>query len=76
MASSVVETCCCVVGGGPAGMMLAYLLARKGIEVTVLEKHENFYPRLFAATPCTLHARSASANLACSRSSPIAPSAG
>ncbi len=43
MASSVVETCCCVVGGGPAGMMLAYLLARKGIEVTVLEKHENFY---------------------------------
>lgn len=33
---------CCVVGGGPAGMMLAYLLARAGIEVIVLEKHADF----------------------------------
>lgn len=43
MASIVVETCCCVVGGGPAGMMLGYLLARQGIEVMVLEKHEDFF---------------------------------
>ena len=33
---------CCIVGGGPAGMMLAYLLARAGIEVLVLEKHGDF----------------------------------
>ncbi len=33
---------CCIVGGGPAGLMLAYLLARAGIHVTVLEKHADF----------------------------------
>jgi 2-polyprenyl-6-methoxyphenol hydroxylase-like FAD-dependent oxidoreductase len=43
MASSVAETSCCVVGGGPAGMMLGYLLARRGVEVTVLEKHKDFF---------------------------------
>jgi 2-polyprenyl-6-methoxyphenol hydroxylase-like FAD-dependent oxidoreductase len=43
MALTVVETGCCVVGGGPAGMMLGYLLARRGVEVTVLEKHEDFF---------------------------------
>jgi 2-polyprenyl-6-methoxyphenol hydroxylase-like FAD-dependent oxidoreductase len=31
-----------VVGGGPAGMMLGLLLARAGVEVTVLEKHGDF----------------------------------
>jgi 2-polyprenyl-6-methoxyphenol hydroxylase-like FAD-dependent oxidoreductase len=31
-----------VVGGGPAGMMLGWLLARAGVEVTVLEKHADF----------------------------------
>jgi 2-polyprenyl-6-methoxyphenol hydroxylase-like FAD-dependent oxidoreductase len=41
--ASVVETSCCVVGGGPAGMMLGYLLARQGVEVTVLEKHADFF---------------------------------
>jgi 2-polyprenyl-6-methoxyphenol hydroxylase-like FAD-dependent oxidoreductase len=30
------------VGGGPAGVMLGYLLARKGVAVTVLEKHADF----------------------------------
>ncbi len=35
-------TTCCVVGGGPAGMMLGFLLARAGIDVTVLEKHADF----------------------------------
>jgi len=33
---------CCVVGGGPAGMMLAFLLARAGVDVIVLEKHKDF----------------------------------
>jgi 2-polyprenyl-6-methoxyphenol hydroxylase-like FAD-dependent oxidoreductase len=31
-----------VVGGGPAGMALAYLLARRGVGVTVLEAHHDF----------------------------------
>jgi len=37
-----VNTRCCIVGGGPAGMMLAYLLARAGVDVLVLEKHPDF----------------------------------
>ncbi|MFI2200318.1 FAD-dependent oxidoreductase [Streptomyces sp. NPDC020192] len=36
------QTTCCVVGGGPAGMVFALLLARSGIDVTVLEKHGDF----------------------------------
>jgi 2-polyprenyl-6-methoxyphenol hydroxylase-like FAD-dependent oxidoreductase len=36
------STACCIVGGGPAGMMLGYLLARAGVDVTVLEKHADF----------------------------------
>jgi 2-polyprenyl-6-methoxyphenol hydroxylase-like FAD-dependent oxidoreductase len=36
------STTCCIVGGGPAGMMLALLLARAGIDVVVLEKHGDF----------------------------------
>ncbi|MFI5977484.1 FAD-dependent oxidoreductase [Streptomyces sp. NPDC051452] len=36
------RTTCCVVGGGPAGMVLALLLARAGVQVTVLEKHADF----------------------------------
>ena len=35
-------TGCVVVGGGPAGMMLGLLLARAGVQVTVLEKHADF----------------------------------
>lgn len=35
-------TTCAIAGGGPAGMMLALLLARAGIDVTVLEKHPDF----------------------------------
>jgi 2-polyprenyl-6-methoxyphenol hydroxylase-like FAD-dependent oxidoreductase len=30
------------VGGGPAGVILAYLLARRGIPVTLLEEHHDF----------------------------------
>ncbi|WP_378731692.1 FAD-dependent oxidoreductase [Nocardia brasiliensis] len=36
------RTTCLVVGGGPAGMILGLLLARAGIDVTVLEKHNDF----------------------------------
>ncbi|MFI7644625.1 FAD-dependent oxidoreductase [Micromonospora sp. NPDC049460] len=32
----------CVVGGGPAGLVLGLLLARQGVQVTVLEKHADF----------------------------------
>jgi 2-polyprenyl-6-methoxyphenol hydroxylase-like FAD-dependent oxidoreductase len=31
-----------IVGGGPAGLMLGALLARQGVNVTVLEKHADF----------------------------------
>jgi 2-polyprenyl-6-methoxyphenol hydroxylase-like FAD-dependent oxidoreductase len=36
------KTTCCVVGAGPAGMMLALLLARAGVRVTLLEAHKDF----------------------------------
>ena len=35
-------TTCVIAGGGPAGMFLGLLLARAGIDVTVLEKHADF----------------------------------
>ena len=35
-------TTCCIVGGGPAGAMLGLMLARKGVDVVVLEKHGDF----------------------------------
>src|SRR6059058_4442920 len=40
--STQVNTRCCIAGGGPAGMMLALLLARAGVDVFVLEKHKDF----------------------------------
>jgi 2-polyprenyl-6-methoxyphenol hydroxylase-like FAD-dependent oxidoreductase len=36
------EASCCVVGGGPGGLMLALLLARQGVPVTLLEAHPTF----------------------------------
>ncbi|MDP5305637.1 MULTISPECIES: FAD-dependent oxidoreductase [Alphaproteobacteria] len=33
---------CVVVGAGPAGLMLGLLLARSGVDVTVIEKHQDF----------------------------------
>jgi len=35
-------TTCIVAGGGPAGIMLGLLLARAGVDVTVMEKHADF----------------------------------
>ncbi|OJZ74319.1 hypothetical protein BRW65_08560 [Mycobacterium paraffinicum] len=35
-------TACLIAGGGPAGMVLGLLLARAGVDVTVMEKHADF----------------------------------
>jgi 2-polyprenyl-6-methoxyphenol hydroxylase-like FAD-dependent oxidoreductase len=37
-----IDTTCCVVGGGPAGAVLALLLARQGVGVTLLEGQTTF----------------------------------
>lgn len=42
MAMATPSAHCCIAGGGPAGLMLGYLLARAGVPVTVLEKHDDF----------------------------------
>ncbi|MFL1430003.1 MULTISPECIES: FAD-dependent oxidoreductase [unclassified Nocardiopsis] len=36
------RTTCLIAGGGPAGIVLGLLLARAGVAVTVLEKHDDF----------------------------------
>jgi 2-polyprenyl-6-methoxyphenol hydroxylase-like FAD-dependent oxidoreductase len=40
--AETIRTTCAVVGGGPAGMMCGLLLARAGVDVVVLEKHQDF----------------------------------
>jgi 2-polyprenyl-6-methoxyphenol hydroxylase-like FAD-dependent oxidoreductase len=37
----VLRTACCVVGAGPAGTVLSLLLARRGIDVALLEAHRD-----------------------------------
>lgn len=39
----ITKTTCCIIGGGPAGIMLGFLLARSGVQVTVLEKYIDFF---------------------------------
>jgi 2-polyprenyl-6-methoxyphenol hydroxylase-like FAD-dependent oxidoreductase len=36
------STSCVIVGDGPAGMVAGLLLARRGVQVTLLEKHADF----------------------------------
>ncbi|MBV8645164.1 MAG: FAD-dependent oxidoreductase [Candidatus Eremiobacteraeota bacterium] len=43
MATTTMTTRCCIAGGGPAGIMLGYLMARAGVDVVILEKHEDFF---------------------------------
>ncbi|RPD98057.1 FAD-dependent oxidoreductase [Candidatus Pantoea deserta] len=42
MSETALSVDCCIVGGGPAGLMTAYLLARAGLQVVVMEKHGDF----------------------------------
>src|SRR3569833_3136020 len=37
-----ISTSCVIAGGGLVGLMLGYLQARAGVDVTVLEKHKDF----------------------------------
>ena len=43
MDNKTITTKVAISGGGPAGIMLGYLLARSGIDVTVLEKWPDFF---------------------------------
>jgi 2-polyprenyl-6-methoxyphenol hydroxylase-like FAD-dependent oxidoreductase len=37
-----IHTSVCIVGGGPAGLLLGLLLAKRGVDILVLESHETF----------------------------------
>lgn len=39
---SISKTGCCIVGAGPAGAVLALLLAKAGVAVTLIEAHRDF----------------------------------
>ena len=41
-AAAEIDTACVIGGAGPAGLMLGLLLARAGVNVTVVEKHADF----------------------------------
>ena len=43
MAHETINAECAIAGGGPAGVMLGFLLARAGVRVVVLEKHNDFF---------------------------------
>ncbi|MCX8997499.1 FAD-dependent oxidoreductase [Rhizobiaceae bacterium BDR2-2] len=40
--NETIRTECVVAGAGPGGLMLGFLLARAGVDVTVVEKHADF----------------------------------
>jgi 2-polyprenyl-6-methoxyphenol hydroxylase-like FAD-dependent oxidoreductase len=40
---TTIQTSVCIVGGGPAGLLLGLLLAKRGVDVLVLEGHETFH---------------------------------
>jgi NADPH-dependent 2,4-dienoyl-CoA reductase/sulfur reductase-like enzyme len=42
VAKREISTTCAIVGAGPAGLMLGLMLARAGVDVTVIEKHGDF----------------------------------
>ncbi|MCP3775150.1 FAD-dependent monooxygenase [Paenibacillus sp. MZ04-78.2] len=42
MVHRVMEKDVCIAGGGPAGLILGMLLAKAGVDVVVLESHDNF----------------------------------
>src|SRR5436190_932842 len=50
MATEQPSTRCRIVGGGPCGLMLGVLLARAGVDVIVLEKHDDFLRDFRGAT--------------------------
>lgn len=41
-AAAEIKTSCAIVGAGPAGLMLGLMLARGGVDVTVIEKYGDF----------------------------------
>ncbi len=59
MGLEILETTCCVVLGGPAGIMLGYLLTRNGVQVAVLEKHQDFLRDFRGDTVHPIHSRGA-----------------
>ena len=42
---TVEDADCCIVGAGPAGAILALILARQGVQTTLLEAMHDFEPR-------------------------------
>jgi 2-polyprenyl-6-methoxyphenol hydroxylase-like FAD-dependent oxidoreductase len=39
---TTIQTSVCIVGGGPAGLLLGLLLAKRNVDVIVLEGHGTF----------------------------------